>query len=207
MSDLLNRERLIIQQKGKLIELTQEFKIRDEEGNEIGVIRQENQSFLKKAVRLVSSLDQFFTHTLAVYDSSNTKVLQVTRPRKIFKSRLLVEDGSGRAAGQIVQQNVFGKIRFDLVGSNGQTLGQIRAENWRAWNFALVDSNEQEIGRITKKWAGLAKALFTQSDNYVLEIQPSVSGDLRLLSFASAAGVDLALKQDARGFNAAIGGG
>jgi len=207
MSDLLNRERLIIQQKGKLIELTQEFKIRDEEGDEIGVIKQEGQSVLKKALRLVSSLDQFFTHTLAVYDSSNSKVLQVTRPRKIFKSKLLVEDGSGRAAGQILQQNMFGKIRFDLVGSNGQTLGQIRAENWRAWNFALVDSNEQEIGRITKKWAGLTKALFTQSDNYVLEIQPSATGDLRLLAFASAAGVDLALKQDARGFNAVIGGG
>lgn len=207
MSDLLQRERLIIQQKGKLIELTQEFKIRDEEGNEIGVIRQEGQSFLKKAVRLVSSLDQFFTHTLAVYDNANNKVLQVTRPRKIFKSRLLVEDGSGRAAGQIVQQNVFGKIRFDLVGSDGQSLGQIRAENWRAWNFALVDTNEQEIGRITKKWAGLAKALFTQSDNYVLEIQPSATGDLRLLALASAAGVDLALKQDARGFNASVGGG
>ena len=206
MSDLLNRERLIIQQKGKLIELTQEFKIRDEEGNEIGVIRQENQSFLKKAVRLVSSLDQFFTHTLAVYDSAGTKVLQVTRPRKIFKSRLLVEDGNGRAAGQIVQQNVFGKIRFDFVSSAGQPLGQIRAENWRAWNFALVDSNEQEVGRITKKWAGLAKALFTQSDNYVLEIQPAATGDLRLLCFASAAGVDLALKQDARGLNAAVSG-
>lgn len=206
MSDLLNRERLIIQQKGKLIELTQEFKIRDEEGNEIGVIRQENQSFLKKAVRLVSSLDQFFTHTLAVYDTSSTKVLQVTRPRKIFKSRLLVEDGNGRAAGQIVQQNVFGKIRFDLISSSGQSLGQIRAENWRAWNFALVDSNEQEIGRITKKWAGLAKALFTQSDNYVLEIQPAATGDLRLLCLASAAGVDLALKQDARGLNAAVSG-
>ncbi|MBA2725895.1 MAG: scramblase, partial [Actinobacteria bacterium] len=202
MSDLLNRERLIIQQKGKLIELTQEFKIRDEEGNEIGVIKQEGQSLLKKALRLVGSFDQFFTHTLSVYDAADTKVLQLTRPRKIFKSKILVEDGSGKAVGQILQQNVFGKIRFDLVGSGGEKLGQIRAENWRAWNFALVDAEEKEFARITKKWAGLAKALFTQSDNYVLEIQPSVSGDLRLLALASAAGVDTALKQDARGLNA-----
>jgi hypothetical protein len=33
-----------------------------------------------------------------------------------------------------------------------------------------------------------------------LEIDPSVSGELRLLALASAAAVDTALKQDDRGF-------
>jgi len=199
MSELLRYGRLVFKQKVKLIEMNQEFRIWDDAGAEVGTIRQEGQSALKKAARLVSSLDQYMTHTLSVYDISGTKVCELTRPRKIFKSRLTVRDGTGRPAGTITQANVFGKIRFDFHGAAGEALGQIRAENWRAWNFSIVDPGEREVGRITKNWEGLAKTLFTTADNYVLEVDPGVTGDMRLLVLASAAGVDVALKQDSRG--------
>ena len=199
--NLLDHSRIVINQKPKLIELTNEYLIRDTEGNEIGVIRQEGQTTLKKVARFVSSLDQFMTHTLAVYDPAGMKVLELTRPRKIVKSSLLVKDGVGSEVGTIRQQNVFGKIRFGLLDASGQEVGQIQAENWRAWNFAIVDATGSEIGRITKTWEGFAKTLFTSADNYLLEIAPQVKGTLRLLAFASAVGVDTALKQDNRGLN------
>jgi uncharacterized protein YxjI len=198
---LLSHDRIVISQKVKIIEVTNEYQIRDTEGNEIGVIRQEGQTTLKKVARFVSSLDQFMTHTLAVYDPAGMKVLELTRPRKIVKSSLLVKDGVGSEVGSIRQQNVFGKIRFGLLDASGQEIGQIQAENWRAWNFAIVDATGSEIGRITKTWEGFAKTLFTSADNYVLEIAPQVKGTLRLLAFASAVGVDTALKQDNRGLN------
>lgn len=201
MSDLLTRDRLVINQKAKLIEMNQEFKILDEEGNEIGAIRQEGQSALKKALRFVSSVDQFLTHTLAVYDRDGNKVVELTRPAKVFKSKVIVKDGTGREAGRIVQQNMIGKIRFGLEGAQGEALGQIKAENWRAWNFSIVDGSDREVGRITKKWEGLMKTAFTTADNYVVEIDPAVQGDMRLLALASAAGIDTALKQDSRGLS------
>ncbi len=108
-------------------------------------------------------------------------------------------DGSGAEVGQIVQQNVFGKIRFGLQAGAGQPLGEIQAKNWRAWNFTIVDAAGTEVGRITKTWEGLAKTVFTTADDYVLDIRPGLSGPLRLLTFASAIGVDTALKQDSRG--------
>lgn len=201
MSELLTRNRLVINQKVKIIEINNEFKISDEEGNQIGVIRQEGQSALKKVLRVVGSVDQFLTHTLAVYDATDTKVVELTRPRKVFKSKLLIKDGQGRDVGRIVQDNVFGKIRFKLEGSQGQDLGAIKAENWRAWDFAIVDAQDKEVGRITKKWEGLMKNVFTTADNYVLEMDPSVQGEFRLLALASAAGIDTALKQDSRGLS------
>ncbi len=200
MTALLDHERIVINQKAKLIELVNEYRIRDESGRDIGIIRQEGQSALKKAARFISSLDQFMTHRLAVYDTSGgKKVLELVRPRKFVKSKLQVTDGEGRSAGSIVQRNVFGKIRFGLEDATGQQVGEIRAENWRAWNFAIVDVTGTEIGRITKTWEGLAKTMFTTADNYLLEISSKVSGPLRLLAFASAVGVDTALKQDSRG--------
>lgn len=196
MANLTEQNVLVFSQKAKLIELTNEYKIQSADGEHVGFVREEGQSKLKKAARLLSNLDQFMTHTLAVYDSGDSKVLELVRPRKVFKSKVQVKDGTGRDVGEIVQKNVFGKIRFDLQGAGGQPLGQIRAQNWRAWNFTIVDSSEQEVATINKKWAGLGKELFTTADNYAVEIQPSVEGDLRLLVLASAAGIDTALKQD-----------
>ena len=118
---------------------------------------------------------------------------------KVFKSRLEVEDSGGKKVGEIVQKNMFGKINFDFVDTTGRTIGQIKAENWRAWNFSIVDDTDREIGRITKKFVGALKAVFTTGDNYVVEIDPGVAGDLRLFTLAAAAGVDTALKQDDRG--------
>ena len=46
----------------------------------------------------------------------------------------------------------------------------------------------------------MAKTLFTTADDYLLDMSDALSGPLRLLAFASAVGVDTALKQDARGF-------
>jgi uncharacterized protein YxjI len=197
--DLLEHSRIVINQKAKLIELVNEYKIFDESGAEIGVFRQEGQTTLKKVARFVSSLDQFMTHTIGVYDAAGTKVLQLVRPRKIVKSSVEVSDGAGSPVGTIRQQNVFGKIRFGLIDSLGQQIGEIQAENWRAWNFAIVDVTGTEVGRITKTWEGLAKTMFTTADNYVLEVSPELRGPLRVLAFASAVGVDTALKQDDRG--------
>jgi uncharacterized protein YxjI len=201
MTSLLEASRLVVNQKAKLVELTNQYSIRDPEGLELGRVQEEGQSKLRKTLRFVTDVDQFLTHTLAVYESDGSKLLELKRPRKVFKSRLLVSGADGREIGQIVQENVFGKIRFDLVGAHGEVLGYIKAENWRAWDFAITDATDREIGRIDKKFVGIAKEVFTTGDNYVVDISPEAQGDLRLMALAAAVAVDTALKQDSRGFS------
>jgi uncharacterized protein YxjI len=196
MPALLEHDLLVISQKAKLIELTNEYRVRDEHGTDVGLIRQEGQSKARKLLRLVTSVDQFLAVTLTVYDADGRPVVGLRRPPKLLKSRIEVTDGAGAVVGRIVQQNVLGKIRFGLEDAGGALIGEIRAENWRAWDFGIVDANGVEVGRVTKKWAGLGHELFTTADNYVLEIRPEASGTLRLLLVAAAAGIDTALKQD-----------
>jgi uncharacterized protein YxjI len=195
---LFNEPILVVNQKTKVIELTNEYKVFDQDGNEIGSVAQVGQSTAKKALRLVASLDQFMTHTYEVRDASGQPVLKLTRPRKVFKSTLLVEDPTGQEVGRIVQQNLFGKIRFALE-AEGVPQGSINAENWRAWNFSIRDAGDEEIARITKTWEGLARTVFTTADNYVVEINRQLSEPLLSLVVGSALCIDTALKQDSRG--------
>jgi uncharacterized protein YxjI len=190
---------LIVSQKTKLIELTNEYAVFDGEGRQIGAVVQVGQSALKKAFRLVSEFDQFLTHRLEVRDAAGP-VLVLTRPAKFVKSRVVVQRPDGTPVGEIVQANVFGRIRFDLV-ADGRPVGAIQAENWRAWDFAITDTAGVEVARITKKWEGLARTLFTTADRYVVLVHYRLPEPLAGMVIASALTVDTALKQDDRGLN------
>jgi uncharacterized protein YxjI len=189
---------LVVNQKVKLIELNNEYAVYDQHGTQIAAIRQVGQSKAKKVARFVTSFDQFMTHSLQLVDMNGNIQLTVTRPAKIVKSRMVVADGSGNEVGQIVQRNMVGKIRFALE-ARGTDIGSLNGENWRAWNFNLLDRNGTEVARITKTWEGLGKTLFTTADNYVLQIHRPLDEPMRSLVVASAVSVDLALKQDNRG--------
>ncbi|MGW5480092.1 phospholipid scramblase-related protein [Streptomyces sp. NPDC004008] len=190
---------LVVNQKAKLIELTNEYSVFDQNGNQLGAVTEVGQSTLRKILRFVSSIDQFLTHKLEIRDAYGQPQLVLVRPAKIFKSRVLIQRPDGQPVGEIVQQNVFGKINF-AMNADGRQVGAIKAENWRAWNFAIVDHAGNEVARITKTWEGLAKTMFTTADNYVLQIHYQLPEPLVSLVVATALTVDTALKQDSRGW-------
>lgn len=190
---------LVVNQKAKLIEVNNEYAIYDQNGSQIGAVRQVGQSTAKKVMRVLTSYDQFMTHKLQVVDMHGNVLLALTRPAKILKSRVIVQDGHGQEIGQVTQQNAIGKIRFNLE-AGGQVHGSINAENWRAWNFNIQDAAGTEVARITKTWEGLAKTMFTTADNFVVQVHRPLPEPLRSLVVASSLAVDTALKQDQRGF-------
>jgi uncharacterized protein YxjI len=196
-SVLFQHNVLVVNQKAKLIELTNQYSVFDADGNTVGHVNQVGQSNVKKLLRLVSSVDQFLTHHFDITDASNALVMSITRPAKLFKSTVLINDSTGAELGRIVQENVFGKIHFALeVG--GLKIGAIKAENWRAWNFSIEDADGREVARITKKFAGLVREIFTTADSYVVEIHENLSQPLHSLVIAAALSIDTALKQDSR---------
>ena len=191
---------LVVHQKTKLVELSNQYSVYDQDGNVIATVNQIGQSSLKQAARLVSSLDQFLTHKLEITAPSGEVLLKLTRPKKIVKSSVIVSDADDNEIGRIVQRKAIGKIRFALE-SGGTTVGMIKAENWKAWNFRIEDADDREVARITKTFEGIMRTAFTTADNYVVQIHEDIPEPLHSLVVASAVSVDTALKQDDRGFN------
>ena len=160
-------------------------------------MRQVGQNKAKKVMRVLTSTDQFMTHKLQVVDIQGRVLLALTRPAKLVKSKIVVQDGQGTEIGQVVQDNVFGKIHFSLL-SGGHSYGSINAENWRAWNFSIRDHEDTEVARITKTFSGMVRATFTNADNYIVQFHRPLEDPLRSLVVASAVSVDTAFKQDPR---------
>ncbi len=192
-------QRLFVSQKRKLIELTNEYAVFGADGVQVGAVAEVGQSGLKKAARLLTSLDQFMTHTVQVHDSQGRPLIVMTRPAKVFKSTMVVSRPDGMEIGRLVQRNVFGKIRFGME-AGGAEIGSLNAENWRAWNFVILDHTGVEVARITKTWEGLLTTMFTTADNYLVDIHVPLADPMHSLVVAAALTVDTALKQDNRGW-------
>ena len=188
---------LVVNQKAKLVELSNQYAVFAQDGQQLASVNQVGQSKARKALRLLSNVDQFLSHTLDVTNNAGQTLMRITRPAKIMKSTVIVENGAGHEIGRIVQKNMFGKINFALE-SGGHELGAIKAENWRAWNFRIEDAAGTEVARITKTFEGFAKTLFTTADNYVVQVHQRPPDPLNTLIVAAALCIDTALKQDDR---------
>jgi hypothetical protein len=191
---------LVVNQKTKIIELTNEYSVFDAAGKRLGAVRQTGQSTLKKALRLVSSVDQFMTHTLEITDAAGVTQLTLTRPRKVFKSAIVVARPDGTEVGRIVQENMVGKIRFGIE-ADGSRLGGSKARTGGRGASGSPTRPAPRSGASRRPWEGLARTAFTTADHYVVQIHKELPEPLRSLVVASSLCVDTALKQDKRGFN------
>ena len=189
---------LVVNQKAKLLELTAEFRIFDSSGVQIGVVRQVGQSKAKKVARALLNVDALMTHTLEIADMNGNVLMSITKPRALLKPKVIVSRGDGTVLGELQIKLRIGKAQIKLMVGDAH-VGMIYAENFRAWNFRIVDGNERQIASITKTWEGFAKMAFTTADNYVVQIHEPLVDPMHSLVLASSLAVDLILKQNDNG--------
>lgn len=191
---------LVVNQRSKLLEVVTQYDVYGSNGEVLAHVAQHGQSRLKQVARVLTSFDQFMTHHLDVLDAQGRVALRITRPRKWFRSRVNVYDANDVYLGCLRQLNVFGHIRFGLFDAAGAQVGQVRAENWRAWDFSVALTNGTEVARVTKSWEGWMRTFASNADRYVVRIHHRLGDPLHALVLATTLTIDLALKQDARGF-------
>lgn len=190
---LLDTSTLVIEQRRKLFEMRNQYRIFDETGAQIGAVEQETQSALTFLFRLGTDLDVALPVTLTVTDAAGQPVLVLEKPW--FRMALSVSRPDGTRLGTVTKRIRLGKARFALSDSAGSEIGEVRAENWRAKDFAVVDHSGNEVARAAKQWRGLATEMFTDADTYVVSLPVEVADPLRSLALAASLAVDLVMKQ------------
>jgi uncharacterized protein YxjI len=186
---------LLVQQQGSFVQTGADYEITIEDGTRVGSVRQVGQSPAKQLVRAFTNLDKHMTHRFEVLDADGNVMLQLTRPAKAIKSKVVVADGAGTEIGRIVQETTVRKVRFDLE-AGGRSIGRIQAEDRSRWDFTIFDEAGSEIGRVVKSFEGLAKAVLRGSDSYVVAMHRPLEDPLRQLVIASAVCIDTALHID-----------
>jgi uncharacterized protein YxjI len=190
---LLQRDRMVVDQKTKLFEMRNQYRIYDEQATLIGSIEQVSQSWFTFIARLGTGLDVTLPVTLEIREADGQAVLVLKKPW--FRMTLFVSRPDGSPLGSIRKKIRLGKARFLLSDPAGTEVGTVAAKNWRAKNFAITDLNLQPVAEVTKEWKGLATELFTDADRYAVSLQPGTADPLRSLAVAAALAIDLIMKQ------------
>jgi uncharacterized protein YxjI len=182
-----------IHQKRKFFELRNQYTLVDQTGATVGTANQERQSWLTFLARLGSDLDLTLPVTIIVRDTTQTPVLRISKPW--FTTKVSAFTPDDQAIGMVKWKIRLGKRRFALLGPNGEELGEVQAQNWRARDFRVFDQRGQEVAKVTKQWRGLLTEAFTDADSYAVEYSPALGDQLRALAFTAALAVDLVMKQ------------
>jgi uncharacterized protein YxjI len=189
---LLAQRALIVKQKLKLVELRNDYAVLDQSGRQIGAVVQAAQSPLAFLARVFTSWDVTLPITLHILGPGAVTELIVHKPWFTWRCQVVRPDGV--VLGEITKQIRLGRARFSLLDPRGAQLGEVRARNWRAKDFSVLDGAGQPIARVTKRWAGL-RELFTDADTYAVEVSPAAVDPLRSLAVATCLVIDVVMKQ------------
>ena len=122
-------------------------------------------------------------------------LVQVSRGVSVFLSRVQVNDAQGQLLGGFKQKFFSVGGSFSVLNAQDEPVCELKGK-WSGWDFRFLSGGE-EMARVTKKWSGIGKELFTSADNYVLHISEDVppGSAVRKLILAAVMTIDMVLKE------------
>ncbi len=195
MTDPLNRNEFLVKEHVGLFKAANNYDIFDpESGEKIMECREENLGLFTKIFRF-SDYKRMTPFDIRVRTLEGKQVVRVTRGVTLFRSNVKVFDDRDEEIGGFRQKLWSIGGRFDVLDRSGQAVCSLKGK-WTGWEFAFV-RDELELARVTKKWVGLGKEMFTTADTYMLSISPEVppNSAIRRLILAAVMCIDMVLKE------------
>jgi len=195
MTDAVNQNLLLVKEHVGLFKAANNYDIYDPETGQIILeCREDNLGLFTKLFRF-SDYKRMTPFDISIRTPDGRPVVRVTRGITFFLSKVRVYDHKDDEIGGFRQKMWSIGGRFDVLDRDGQAVCSLKGK-WTGWEFAFVREG-QELARVTKKWAGLGKELFTTADNYMLSISPEVppNSTIRRLILAAVMCVDMVLKE------------
>ena len=190
---MLDKHTYIVREHVGMLKLHEAYDILDAESGDILATAVEQASAWRKVGKLFAKTAMPFT--VHIRDANEQELLTITRGFTVLRSKVRVLDASGTLLGTFRQRLLSIGGRFELFDAQEQKVAEIKG-NLIGWNFKFLDTQGNELGLVTKKWAGMGKELFTTADNYVVKINEAVdpigTGPLML---AAALCIDMVLKE------------
>ena len=195
MHPVLNRNLYFVKEQVGFFKAANNYDIIDPQTQEqILQCREENLGFFTKMFRF-TDYKRMTPFDVQIRTPTGEPVVSVRRGISLFISNVDVLDEHGQRVGGFKQKWFSLGGAFTVLGAGGEPLCELKGK-WTGWDFRFVH-NGNELARVSKKWAGLGKELFTSADNYVLEITPQIPADhpLRMLILGAVMCIDLVLKE------------
>ncbi len=196
MHDVLSRNQFLVKEHPGVFKAANNYDILEPEtGNILIECREENLGPITKILRF-TDYKRMTPFDIELRTPDGQRILRARRGVSFFVSKVEVLDEHDRVVGGFKQKFFSIGGAFTVLDANDAPVCKLKGK-WTSWDFRFLSNSDQEMGHVTKKWAGLGKELFTSADNYMLEISPTVSANdpMRLLIVAAVMCIDMVLKE------------
>jgi uncharacterized protein YxjI len=195
MHEILKNNIYLVKEHVGMFKAANNYDIYDPESGKIIMhCREDNLGFLTKLFRF-TDYKRMTPFDVRISTPDGQQVVRVTKGVNVFLSKVDVMDDRDSHVGGFKQKLFSIGGAFDVRDTNDQTLCSLKGK-WTGWDFSFM-AEGQQLARVTKKWAGLGKEMFTSADNYILEISDDVQPDnpVRQLIMAAVMCIDMVLKE------------
>ncbi len=191
---MLDRRTYVVKERVGLMKLADTYDLLDPEtGQQLAIAKEEPPGFVKY-LRLFMN-NHWFPTVVNVYEREGSPpILSIRRGVAIFRPVVTVR-ADGRDIGYFRKKMLSWGPSFTILDTSENEVGSVKGD-WKGWNFQVIGPNGQELGRVTKKWAGL-KELFTTADTYVIALGDAAAGrrDVAQLLLAAGLAIDTVFKE------------
>jgi len=193
---MFDRRQFMVKERVGFLKLTDTYDIFDLTSSAQLGIAQESVGPLIKVLRLLINKRLLPTSIEVRASDGGPALLTIKRGVGFLRTPVQVLDQSGRQIGSFKSKVFTLGGGFDVFDATGGKIAEIKGD-WKGWNFTLRGPAGEELGKVTKKWAGIGKELFTTADNYMLEINAAVPAEdpVRILIVAAVMCIDMVLKE------------
>lgn len=163
-------------------------------GQKVMECREPHLGIFTKLLRF-TDYKRFTPFEIEIRTPDGALIVEVSRGITIIRSTVEANGAAGELLGTFRQRLLSIGGAFDVMDSAGRPVCALQGK-WTSWEFRFM-SGEQELAKVTKKWAGIGKELFTTADNYILTISPSVpaASPIRPLVIGAVMCIDMVLKE------------
>lgn len=192
---LLDGKVFLIKEQVSFLKLAGKYDIFDPNtGQQLGVVKEEPSGIIKLLRLFINKL--LLPNKINVYDSQGQAVVfPIHKPLSFFRAKVSVLNKTGESLGYFQSKLLIIGGGFWVFDPANTKVAEIKGD-WKGWNFQFINADGRTIGTITKKWAGVAKELFT-ADNYVISMNEAekLDPDRVALLLATGLAIDLIFKE------------
>lgn len=196
---MLNRSTYFVQEHIGFLKLSDTYDILDPETKEQIGIAKERPKWWVHIARLWLGSHSLPTK-VDVYEGSSfedpSKLLfSIERGFTFLRSQINVRSSSGELLGWFKSKLLTLGGAFTVYDAAGNQIATVQG-NWIGWNFRFLDNSKNEIGVVTKKWAGLGQEYFTTADKYVISLNRVEAPGIAVLLLAAGLAIDIVYKEE-----------
>jgi|SRR5262245_8480788 len=193
--ELLDRQTFLVRERVGFAKLTDTFDILDPSTQQtIGIAKEEPPAWAKWLRLLVNK--RLMPTTVNVYEAEGrAPTLSIHRSFTFLRAKIEVRESGDKPMGYLKSKLFSLGGGFRIYDLRDQEVAELKGD-WKGWDFKFLGKDGTQLGRVTKKWAGIGKELFTSADTYVISLDgPTQNRAAATLLLAAGLAVDIVFKE------------